>query len=155
MTFRIIFFSSSETHSPTLPCILLRVINYAGKLLALREGGRKRERERGGGGGSGGGEKIAATIWRQPQFLPDPPHICSPAVASRIPCNAFRVSTLRLSSTGAHGAYAVLAEGAFSLSLARYLCVNVAELHTVPRIFFSLLFFGGGVSGTEEGVCVC
>lgn len=64
-------------HLPTLPYILLRVINYAGKLLALRG-------------------KIAATIWRQPQFLPSLFHICSPAKASWIHCNAFKVSTLHL-----------------------------------------------------------
>lgn len=64
-----------ETHLPTLPYILLRVINYAGKLLALRG-------------------KIAATIWRQPQFLPNPSHICSPAVAFWIHCNAYKVSIL-------------------------------------------------------------
>lgn len=66
-----------ETHLPTLPYILLRAINYAGKLLALRG-------------------KIAATIWRQPQFLPDPFQICSPAVAVWIQCNAFKVSILHL-----------------------------------------------------------
>ncbi|MEQ2283270.1 hypothetical protein AMECASPLE_009469 [Ameca splendens] len=58
----------AEAHSPTLPHILLRVINYAGKLLALRG-------------------KIAATIWRQPQFLLNLSHICSPAPTPRIHCN--------------------------------------------------------------------
>lgn len=66
-----------ETRSPTLPHILLRVINYAGKPLALRG-------------------KVAATIWRQPQFLPKLFHICSPATALWIHCNAYEVSILRL-----------------------------------------------------------
>ena len=66
-----------QTHLPTLPYILLRVINYAGKPLALRG-------------------KIAATIWRQPQFLPNLFHICTPAAALRIPCNAYKVSILHL-----------------------------------------------------------
>lgn len=65
------------TRLPTLPHILPRVINYAGKLLALRG-------------------KIAATIWRQPQFLPNPSHICSPAPAPRIHTKAYRVSIFLL-----------------------------------------------------------
>lgn len=55
---------------PTLPHILLRVINYAGKLRG----------------------EIAATIWRQPQFLPNLLHICSPASRLWIPSNACKVS---------------------------------------------------------------
>lgn len=68
---------SYETRLPTLPYIVLRVINYAGKLLALRG-------------------KTAATIWRQPQFLSSLFHTCCPATAFRIHCNAFKVSILHL-----------------------------------------------------------
>lgn len=68
-----------EIHLPPLPHILLRVINYAGKQLALRG-------------------KTAAPIWRQPQFLPDLFRTCSPTTAFWIHCNAYKVSILRLLS---------------------------------------------------------
>lgn len=64
---------SNQRHLPTLPNNLLRVINYAGYPHAL-------------------GREVAATIWRQPQFLPNLLDICSSVPAVWISVNAGKVS---------------------------------------------------------------
>lgn len=102
-----------EACSPTAPHTLLRVISYAGEPLALR------------------GE-IAATIWRQAQFLPNPPGIRSPAAAPWTPCKAFRVSILR--AYWFDSAVRVFL-GESSSPLRRHPCVNVAEERAAAHLF--------------------
>lgn len=103
----------SEARSPTPPSMLLRVISYAGEALALR------------------GE-IAATIWRQAQFLPNPSRIRSRAAALWVPCKAFWVSIVRAYSFDRAGR---MFRGESRSPLRRYPCVNVAEERAAAHLF--------------------
>lgn len=78
------------------------------------------------------GGEIAAAIWRQPQFLPSPSRIRSPAAALWIPCNAFKVS---IPCAYSFDKPLHLFLGERGSPLCRYPCVNVAEQRTAAHLF--------------------